>query len=158
MPMQAIQTAVLLSCVLTWPSAYAATELKSGSDPLGAQLDPQEILTVDEAFALSAELSEDGFLVATWRMPDGYYLYRHRFEFSGGDGALGTPIIPDGKPKTDEFFGDVEVYYGAVTVRVPVLRQTGRDVEVEIGYQGCADFGLCYPPEEKRFTFAGSAP
>ena len=158
MPMQAIRTAVLLFCFLMWPSAHAATELKSGPDPLGAQLDPQEILTVDEAFALSADLSEDGFLVATWRMPDGYYLYRHRFKFSGKDGALGTPIIPDGKGKTDEFFGDVEVYYGEVTVRVPVLRQSGPDIEVEIGYQGCADFGLCYPPEEKRFTFAASAP
>ena len=158
MPMRAIQTAVLLSCVLAWPAAYAATELKTGPDPLGAQLDPREILTVDEAFALSAELSEDRFLVATWRMPDGYYLYRHRFKFSGGDGLLGNPIIPDGKQKTDEFFGEVEVYYGGVTVRVPVLRQSGRDIEVVVGYQGCADFGLCYPPEEKRFTFAGSAP
>ena len=134
-----------------WSFAYAATELRAGPDPLGAQLDPQEILTVDEAFALSAEFSKDGFVVATWRMPDGYYLYRHRFKFSGTRGALGTPIIPDGKPKTDEFFGDVEVYYGEVTVRVPVPRQTDGDIEVEIGYQGCADFGLCYPPEEKRF-------
>ena len=158
MPIRAFRTAVLLSCVLTWPPGYAATELKAGLDPLAAKLDPQEILTVDEAFALSAELSEDGFVVATWRMPDGYYLYRHRFGFSGGDGLLGTPIIPDGKHKTDEFFGDVEVYYGAVTVRVPVLRQTDREIEVEIAYQGCADFGLCYPPEEKRFTFAGSSP
>ena len=158
MPMRAIQAAVLLSCVLTWPAAYAATELKTGPNPLGAQLDPREILTVDEAFALSAELSDDGFLVATWRMPDGYYLYRHRFKFSGGDGALGTPMIPDGKHKTDEFFGDVEVYYDSVTVRVPVLGLSDGGIEVEIGYQGCADFGLCYPPEEKRFTFAGSAP
>ena len=106
---------------------------------------------------LSAKLSEDGFLVATWRMPGGYYLYRHRFRFSDQEGGLRAPIIPDGAPKTDEFFGDVEVYYGEVTVRVPVERQTAGDIEVTIGYQGCADFGFCYPPAEKRFKFAGSA-
>lgn len=158
MTIYAHRTAVILSCVLMWPAAYAATELKTGTDPLAAKLDPKEILTVDEAFALAADLSDDGFLVATWRMPDGYYLYRHRFRFSGADGALGHPIIPDGMPRTDEFFGDVEVYYGEVTVRVPVERHAAGDLTVVIGYQGCADFGFCYPPEEKRFTFAGSAP
>lgn len=156
--MRLAQAVLFLSCVLAWPATHAATELKTGSDPLGTRLEPRDILPVDEAFDLSAELSEDGFLVATWRMPAGYYLYRHRFRFSDGDGALGTPIIPDGKPKTDQFFGDVEVYYGEVTVRVPVRCRTDGDIEVEIGYQGCADFGFCYPPEEKPFSFARPAP
>ena len=158
MPMRFTQAVLFLSCVLAVPATHEATELKTGPDPLGARLEPRDVLTVDEAFRLSAERSEEGFLVATWRMPDGYYLYRHRFTFSAGDGALGTPIIPDGKLKTDQFFGDVEVYYGKVTVRVPVLRRTGGDIEVEIGYQGCADFGFCYPPEEKPFRFARPGP
>ena len=153
----AVPTLAFLTSFLMWPVAYAATDLKAGPDPLGAGQGPREVLPVDEAFALSAELSEDGFLVATWRMPDGYYLYRHRFRFSGEEGALGKPIIPDGKPRTDEFFGDVEVYYGEVTVRVPVLRQN-TDMDVEIGYQGCADFGFCYPPEARQFRLAGSSP
>ena len=157
MPTRPIRTTVVLSCVLLWSAAFAATQLKAGSDPLGAKLDSRNILAVDQAFALSAELSEEGFLVATWRMPDGYYLYRHRFRFSGEEGALGAPIIPDGRPKTDEFFGDVEVYYGEVAVRVPILHKTA-DIEVAIAYQGCADFGFCYPPQEKRFRFAGSVP
>lgn len=158
MPMRFAQAVLILSCALAWPATHAATELKTGPDPLRAGLEPRNILTVDEAFDLSAELSEDGFVVATWRMPDGYYLYRHRFRFSDRDGALGTPIIPDGKPKTDQFFGDVEVYYGEVTVRVPVLHRTDGDIEVGIGYQGCADVGFCYPPQEKPFRFARSAP
>ena len=151
-------TTILLAFVLACPSARAATELKSGPDPLAVKREPQEVLAVDQAFTLSAELSEDGFLVAAWRMPDGYYLYRHRFAFSGEDGVLGSPVIPAGEPKTDEFFGDVEVYYGEVTVRVPILDRGDGDIEVAIGYQGCADFGFCYPPEEKRFRFADPAP
>ena len=156
--MRIAQAVLFLSCVLAWSATPAATELKTGPDPLGATPDPRDVLTVDEAFDLSVELSADGFLIATWRMPDGYYLYRHRFGFAAGDGTLGAPIIPDGQPKTDPFFGDVEVYYGEVIVRVPVLRVTGGDIKVEIGYQGCADFGLCYPPAEKSFRFARSAP
>jgi len=158
MPILAVRTALLLSCVLVCPATYAATDLKAGPDLLGAKQALREVLKVDEAFALSAQLSEDGFLVATWRMPDGYYLYRHRFSFSGEAGVLGAPIIPDGTPRTDEFFGEVEVYYGQVTVRVPVQCRTEGDIEVMIGYQGCADIGFCYPPEERRFRFSGSAP
>lgn len=159
MPTRANQTAILLCSILTWPATQAATELKAGPDPLGANAkkEQREILDVDKAFALTAELSGDGFLVATWRMPAGYYLYRHRFAFSGPDDALGDPIIPDGKPRTDEFFGDVEAYYGEVAIRVPVLRET-TGIEVTIGYQGCADFGFCYPPEEKRFRLSRSVP
>ncbi|MDE0226870.1 MAG: protein-disulfide reductase DsbD family protein [Gammaproteobacteria bacterium] len=159
MPGHAKRTALLLCCILTWPAAHAATQLEAGPDPLGANAkkEQRQILAVDRAFVLTAELSEDGFLVATWRMPAGYYLYRHRFAFSGPEDALGDPIIPDGEPRTDEFFGDVEVYYGEVTIRLPVLRQaTG--IEVTIGYQGCADFGFCYPPEKKHFAFPGSVP
>ena len=156
--MRSVRTTVLFCCVLAWPAAPSATELKTGPDPLGGKRETPEVLTVDQAFVLSAELSEDGLLVATWRMPDGYYLYRHRFRFSGEEGAFGVPVIPDGKPKTDEFFGDVEVYYGEVTVRVPVLHRPDGGIEVEIGYQGCADLGFCYPPTEKRFEFTGLAP
>lgn len=152
-----VRTAVLLSCILAWPATHAATELKPGPDPIGGQPSEREVLPADQAFALSAELSKDGFVVATWRMPEGYYLYRHRIGFSGEDGVLGAPVLPDGKHKTDEFFGDVEVYYTEVTVRVPVLRQAAV-VEFSIGYQGCADPGFCYPPQEKRFALAGSAP
>ena len=164
--MRIAQAVLFLSCVLAWSATPAAmelteleelTELKPGPDPFGATLESRDVLTVDAAFDLSVELSADGFLIAIWRMPDGYYLYRHRFRFASGDGALGVPIIPDGQPKTDQFFGDVEVYYGEVIVRVPVLRETNGDIKVEMGYQGCADFGLCYPPQEKSFRFARSA-
>ena len=124
--------------------------------PLDALAEP-DFLPVDEAFALEAELSSDGFVEATWRMPEGYYLYRERFRFDGGrDAELGEPELPAGVAKTDEFFGDVEVYYGSVTARVPVLAQRGERLGVAIEFQGCADYGLCYPPERKHFVFAAS--
>ncbi len=64
---------------------------------------------------------------------------------------LGEAEIPPGKRKVDEYFGEVEVYYHAAEARVPVISGSGR-VEVGITYQGCADAGLCYPPETEWVT------
>jgi thiol:disulfide interchange protein DsbD len=115
-----------------------------------------EFLHVDEAFVLNAEVGQDGSVLARWEIEDGYYLYRHRFAFSSRIDAEhpATPVtfgeaeIPPGKKKVDEYFGEVEVYYHEAQARVPVVDGTGI-VEVGIEYQGCADAGLCYPPETK---------
>jgi thiol:disulfide interchange protein DsbD len=115
-----------------------------------------DFLPVDEAFVLTAEVAPDGSVLARWEIADGYYLYRHRFAFSSRIDAdhPATPVtfaeaeIPPGKKKVDEYFGDVEVYYHEAQARVPVADGAGF-VEVGIEYQGCADAGLCYPPERK---------
>ena len=110
-----------------------------------------EFLPVDEAFALSTETAEDGALLAYWDMPDGYYLYRHRFDFALKDpeaATLGAAELPPGKDKVDEYFGAVEVYYHRAQARVPIRNAQG-PVEVGISYQGCAEAGLCYPPERR---------
>ncbi len=84
-------------------------------------------------------------------MPDGYYLYRHRFDFTLKDpeaATLGVPELPPGKDKVDEYFGAVEVYYHRAQARVPIRDARG-PLEVGISYQGCAEAGLCYPPERR---------
>ena len=150
---------ILLSLVLFAPGVFAA-ELGGSTNNL---LDDEpEFLSADQAFVLSAELGDDGALRAHWQMPDGYYLYRHRFEFAvpaGSAFTLGEAEIPQGKTKTDDYFGEVQVYYHEVSARVPVTR-TGpaTDVfEATITYQGCADRGLCYPPQTKRVSFKADA-
>ena len=120
----------------------------------------EEFLKVDEAFILSASLSREGALQAHWDMPDGYYLYRHQFKFNAKDAqqvTLGEPQIPPGKEKYDDFFGDVEVYYHAADITVPLTAVGRVDTEIGITYQGCADAGLCYPPETKWFSYDGAS-
>lgn len=102
-------------------------------------------LPVDEAFAFTSWLDGEN-LVAHWTMPEGYYLYLHGFEVRAGEGVtLGAPAIPPGEPKTDPHFGDCEVHYGSVAIRVPIVQRPAA-VAARITYQGCADTGLCYPP------------
>ncbi len=113
-----------------------------------AQINPDDLLPVEEAFALDA--SVDGTdVVLSWRIADGYYLYRHAFrvdQFNDGL-ALDELVIPPGEMTTDEFFGETETYRGRVEVRAPVLAvPDDGQIEFRIRSQGCADLGLCYPP------------
>jgi thiol:disulfide interchange protein DsbD len=56
-------------------------------------------------------------------------------------------VLPHGKQEYDEGFGRyTETLRGAVTVALP-LRTASGDFGVAIGWQGCADKGLCYPPQ-----------
>jgi thiol:disulfide interchange protein DsbD len=119
--------------------------------------DEPEFLPADEAFRLSAQLQSDRTIVARWEMPSGYYLYRHQFGFNlTGDesgAVLAEARIPPGKSKVDEFFGEVEVYYSVVEINLPLIGRPLDGAVINIKYQGCADAGLCYPPESKVFTF-----
>lgn len=91
----------------------------------------------------------------------GYYLYRHRFQLRSEPAGLiaGAAELPHGKPKHDEYFGDVEVYYGVVELSVPIANPGGAPFTLKVSYQGCADQGLCYPPETASFAIgaAGAA-
>ncbi|MFK7915087.1 MAG: protein-disulfide reductase DsbD [Pseudomonadales bacterium] len=116
--------------------------------------DQPEFLKVDEAFQFSAETDASGNVIARWTMPDGYYLYRERFAAETRPDAeleLAEPLVLPGKQKVDEYFGAVQVYYHGATLHVPVLAGSGPQ-EIGITYQGCADYGLCYPPEIRWVT------
>jgi thiol:disulfide interchange protein DsbD len=150
---------ILLWLVLIAPVA-GAFEL----DGKVAELNDEEVdfLPVDQAFVMTAELAADGSLRARWQMPDGYYLYRHRFEFAVPDGSgfvLGEPEIPPGKTKVDEYFGEVQVYYHEAVARIPITRTAaaGDTLEATIGYQGCADAGLCYTPQTRKVSLRADA-
>jgi thiol:disulfide interchange protein DsbD len=78
-----------------------------------------------------------------------YHLYRERVavELEGTGAQLGTVTIPAGRTQFDtNFQKNVEVLEGAVVLRVP-LASANRDFRLRVTYQGCADAGLCYPPQ-----------
>ncbi|MDH3767589.1 MAG: protein-disulfide reductase DsbD family protein, partial [Gammaproteobacteria bacterium] len=109
-----------------------------------------DVLPPDQAFTYDVTASADELRV-DWRVLPGYYLYRHRFAFASRTTGvtLGEPVIPPGKKKTDEFFGESEVYRDALRVRLPYSRSdlAPKKMTLEIKSQGCADVGLCYPPQ-----------
>ena len=86
---------------------------------------------------------------------DGYYLYKDKIsvESTTPNVQLGKPVLPQGKPKHDEYFGDTEVYYEVLEATLPVARAASSEaqsVQLKVTYQGCAEGGLCYNPITKE--------
>lgn len=129
------------------------------SGVLGAALNNSaDFLPVEEAFRAEVLRVEPQHLTLRIRSAEGYYLYRHRLSVaSEPPGLLGEPVLPTGLRKQDEFFGEVEVYYGDLLLEVPLRAGPDTPFSVLLGYQGCADKGLCYPPEVTRLPVNGGA-
>ncbi len=109
-----------------------------------AALEPQtQFLPVEQAFDLSVEEQANGDTLLRWNIAPGYYLYQQRLEFDGL-AAEQQPTLPPGDPHSDEFFGDSEVYRKQLALRVAAA--DGQSFT--LSWQGCADAGLCYPPQQ----------
>jgi thiol:disulfide interchange protein DsbD len=114
----------------------------------------QNFLQPEEAFHLNVSKQADGQLRLTWDISQGYYLYRQQMkvEADPAGGALQVKW-PAGTLKTDETYGESEVYHDQVSVLVKATDARA----LTIGWQGCADAGLCYPPQTRRVHLADVA-
>lgn len=141
--------------VLLFATAAALTL----SAPARAQAQPK-LLPPEHAFAYSVQALDDRTVEARFTIADGYYLYREKLRFSVLPPALAAGAkLPSGTVKEDAFFGRVETYRGRVAVRLAVDRtDPGRKVTVRAESQGCADVGVCYPPQVQNITLALPAP
>lgn len=122
--------------------------------------DPAKLLDNERAFAFSAQALDDRTVEARFAVADGYYLYRDKIRFSVEPGALvAAPALPPGQVKDDEFFGRVETYRGRLAVKLPLDRLApDRKVTIRAESQGCADVGVCYPPQVQSLTLVLPAP
>jgi len=127
--------------------------------PQLAAAEPQ-LLRAEQAFRYTTE-ARDGEIVLRWQVADGYYLYQKRFGFRSLDPAvtLGEPRLPPGIFYEDEFFGEGYIHRGDFEIRIPASGSpAGRMLPLEIKSQGCADIGICLPPQtwqtEVRFAAA----
>ncbi|MNV18737.1 Thiol:disulfide interchange protein DsbD precursor [compost metagenome] len=146
----------LLFLVLALPASATGLLESRPSSTLGSINNSADFLPVREAFQLSLVESTPQSIKLRFVATEGYYLYRHRFQFRAepADVVLGAAQLPDGQKKHDEYFGDVEVYHGILDVELP--RTDQRAFTLAVTYQGCADKGLCYPPETERLNIDGS--
>ncbi|SEQ82142.1 thiol:disulfide interchange protein DsbD [Pseudomonas sp. NFACC02] len=143
--------------------AFSASLLDSrpASTLGGAALDnSKDFLPVRQAFQLNLIDTSPESIRLQFVATEGYYLYRHRFQFrtEPADIGLGAAQLPDGEKKHDEYFGDVEVYHGILDVSLPRKAGDTRPFTLVVTYQGCADKGLCYPPETERLSIGRTAP
>ncbi|MBA3564289.1 MAG: protein-disulfide reductase DsbD N-terminal domain-containing protein, partial [Gammaproteobacteria bacterium] len=113
-------------------------------------LGPNDILPPEQAYPYTVTAA-DGAIEVGWDIQPGYYLYRDRMGFASATSGieLGDPGLPPGEIHEDEFFGRMETYRGPTTVRIPysAAADAPDTLTLEISSQGCADLGVCYPPQ-----------
>ena len=114
------------------------------------------ILDPDQAFRLSAKPVDRATVRFTWVVEEGYYLYRDKFSIVSltDDVSIDKTAlrIPPGKVKQDESFGEVEVNTGLIVVDAPLVPANDgiSNALFRVGYQGCKEGSVCYPPQLKE--------
>ena len=145
MPAYAGMTVLLATAALAAPDPFAKKQ--------------PDFLPVDQAFELQPLVwKDDGMLEVSWRIAKDYYLYRDRLKFTAVAPAslkLGKPALPASLPYEDEHFGTTQVYRDKLVVQLPFTKEAKSGVRITVVYQGCADAGLCYPPQTRTLE-AGS--
>lgn len=136
-----------------FPSANKFPEKNSG--PFAAVQQP-EFLPVDEAYKQDFLFTEDG-ASAIFQIASDYYLYREKlaiYQVYKGDKTALPLTLRAGEVIWDDYFNkETEVYRQQLEVPLPLGAAAGVNapVRLEVHYQGCADAGLCYPPQVRSF-------
>ncbi|MGM0434633.1 MAG: protein-disulfide reductase DsbD [Pseudomonadota bacterium] len=123
-----------------------------GMIPVQAAVDQSDFLSPEEAFQYELVPDGDQYRLE-WEIADDYYLYRKRMTVTGKDAEPASVSYPEGEVITDEYFGESEVYYGQAEVMI----DPGEVETLELSWQGCADEGLCYPPQNATVTLDGAS-
>jgi thiol:disulfide interchange protein DsbD len=134
--------------------AQATAFGSSGNSLFGG--DKGDFLPVDEALPFSFS-TDDGAVVLSWNIAPEHYLYKSRVRVTAvTEGVeLGEPEFSrQGTLTEDDFFGEMTVFFDPVEARVPVTLPDGvKEAELQVTYQGCAEAGLCYPPQTRDVLY-----
>jgi thioredoxin:protein disulfide reductase len=113
-------------------------------------LSEEDILRPEAAYRYAVTDTGDA-LEIDWAIEDGYYLYRQKMSYASSTPGivLGAAEMPEGEMHEDEFFGAQQIYRGRFFVRLPYSVEGERPASMGLVLksQGCADLGICYPPQ-----------
>ena len=145
MRMQSFLRMVITALSLLMTPVFAATDF----------LPPEKAFRVEATWLENSKQVEIEFMPAK-----GYYLYQESLQFQVGTelGKLYTtrPALPKGIEKFDETFQKkLQVYKQPFIVLLDINPAPGRPIHIELGLQGCAEAGICYPPMTLKFLLAG---
>ncbi|MDX1529052.1 MAG: protein-disulfide reductase DsbD family protein [Gammaproteobacteria bacterium] len=122
-----------------------------------AQIDPADLLPLSEAFRLEVSRVEPERVRISWTIAEGYYLYRERIRLEATPAGVRPGfVLPPGIPTKDLFFGETEIYRHQVAFEIALEEgavRLGR-VHLKVVSQGCADIGICFPPEAREVALA----
>ena len=143
-----------LSLRLIWPVLLGLLISLSAQASLTGLFDSesngsQAFLPVEEAFRFTGRIEDNKAIIDVQVTPE-HYLYKHRFAFTPVTdiSKLETAAYPDGEQFFDPYYNkELEIFSKDFVINLPA-NHSGSLPELEIGFQGCAKAGLCYPPHK----------
>ncbi|SMC24457.1 thiol:disulfide interchange protein DsbD [Andreprevotia lacus DSM 23236] len=113
-----------------------------------------DLLPPEQAFRAELNRIDERTVNIQFRVADGYYLYRERMRFTLQPAGDLAPTFPAGVIKDDPSFGKVEVYKHDTAVTLHAANPLPDDFRIAVRYQGCAEAGVCYPPQTTQLSTA----
>ena len=110
-----------------------------------------KFIPADQAFKLVGDTKDNNKLILDFQVTSGYYLYQRKFAYYSSNPSVkfqDAVFSRSAQMKDDPEFGKVPVYHDDVSITVP-YSGSGK---ITVRWQGCADAGLCYPPQEREFN------
>ena len=142
---------LLLVILLFAGPAYSADDFFAAPKAVAFGDSAPTFLPVEEAYQSQLLWNEQDLLL-NWTAADGYYLYKERFAIKASLNGKPVDIATEfeaGKLKQDPNFGETEVYYYGTSITLSQLPTS--PFTLSITSQGCADAGLCYPPQTQHY-------
>ena len=129
--------------------AWVAHAQTANFDPIKAP-EAKKFLPAAMVFQMTSRASAPNQYALTWRVAQGYYLYKDQMKIVATDGAMVSSIkwTTPTQSKDDPTFGQVQVFHNqaVAVVTVNTNKVTTGQPTLNVRYQGCAEGGLCYPP------------
>ena len=120
-----------------------------------ARVSAQDFLDPEKAFVLHAQMISADKISLRFKIAPGYYMYRERFSFELDTThvKLGEPKMPIGQVKFDQTFNkEMELYFTDAVIELPITAWpsniASQSFKLTANGQGCAQAGLCYPPQD----------
>ncbi|MCZ8319779.1 MAG: protein-disulfide reductase DsbD [Silanimonas sp.] len=112
-----------------------------------------------EAYRVEAVADGADRIVVRFTIAPGYYLYRDKTTFAASappDAAVTVGAWPEAKVHADPYFGEQAVYFGEALVPLSVRRPAGEatTLRLQVGFMGCQENGVCYPPLRRAIDVA----
>ncbi len=136
-------------------SLVLATGLSNAlAQSLPSVLTGPRFLPVDQAFNVYTSLPAQGALAVHWQIAAGYYLYLDKFDFNvleNGEPREFSLSLPQASAHSDEFFGDVQVFFEDMAATLTFAGDAPQgEIVLMIEYQGCAEAGFCYTLQRRE--------
>ncbi len=135
--------------------AASLADLFGGAETQGSQ---EKFLKVDQAFSVKPSQSGNKVNI-TLKITPKHYLYKDKLSLKLPEGVTASTLKFSHTPQTidDPTFGKVDVFkQPQVTAAATLTNTTAAAINknITISWQGCAEAGLCYPPQTETLAIS----